>query len=51
MNKLTNIKYDEKLSSNPSLEYSLNASTPTFDTHEDNNKLKELLSFRSIKFI
>ena len=51
INKLTNIKYDQKLSSNHSLEYSINASTPTFDTHEDNNKLKELLSFRSIKFI
>lgn len=49
--KLTNIKYDQKLTSNHSLEYKINTSLPTFDNNNENNKIKELLSFRSIKFI
>ena len=49
--KLTNIKYDRKLTSNHSLEYKINTSLPIFDTNEQNNKLNELLSFRSIQII
>lgn len=49
--KLTNIKYDRKLTSNHSLEYKINTSLPIFDTNEQNNKLNELLSFKSIQII
>ena len=49
--KLCNIKYDQKLSSNHSLEYKINTSIPRFDNHQLNNKLSELLSNRGIKFI
>src|SRR5574344_2808527 len=48
---LTNIKYDQTLSSNHSFEYSINTSLPIFDSNADNNKLKELLSPRGIKYI
>lgn len=51
INKLTNIKYDQKLSSNHSLEYKIDTSLPIFDSHKDNNKLSELLSSRGIKYI
>ena len=44
--KLTNIKYDQRLSSNHSLEYKINTSSPIFDSHECNNKFKELTSTR-----
>ena len=46
INKLTNIKYDQKLSSNHSLEYKINTNIPIFDNKEDNNKLKEMISMR-----
>ena len=51
INKLTNIKYDQRLSSTHSLEYTINTNIPLFDDPKDNNKLTELLSFRGIKFI
>lgn len=51
INKLTNIKYDQKLLSTFPLEYKINTKLPLFDNPKDNNKLKELLSFRDIKFI
>lgn len=47
----TNIKYDQKLSSNNSLVYSINTSLPIFDSCFEKNKLKELLSARGIKYI
>ena len=51
INKLTNIKYEQKLTSTLPLEYKINTSLPLFDDPNDNNKLKELLSLRDIKFI
>ena len=51
INKLTNIRYDQKLTSTHSLEYKINTSLPLFDNPSDNNKLKELLSLRQPKFI
>ena len=51
INKLCYIKYDQRLSSTHSLEYSINTDIPLFDDPKDNNKLTELLSFRGIKFI
>ena len=44
--KLTNIKYDQRLSSNHSLEYKINTASPIFDSHECNNKFKQLTSPR-----
>ena len=44
--KLCNIKYDQKLTSNHSLEYKVNTSIPIFDSPSENNKLKELTSIR-----
>lgn len=49
--KMCNIKYDQRLSSNRSLEYSINVSLPIFDSYSENNKLNELISFRGIKYI
>lgn len=51
INKLTNIRYDQKLTSTHPLEYKINTTLPIFDSNKENNKLKELLSFREIKFI
>ncbi len=51
INKLTSIKYDQRLSSTHSLEYTINTNIPLFDDPKDNNKLTELLSFRGIKCI
>ena len=51
INKLTNIRYNQKLTSSHSLEYKINTSLPLFNNPSDNNKLKELLSLRDIKFI
>lgn len=48
---MVNIKYDQKLISTLPLEYKINTSLPLFDNPKENNKLKELLSFRDIKFI
>ena len=44
--KLCNIKYEQKLTSNHSLEYKVNISIPIFDSPSENNKLKELTSIR-----
>lgn len=49
--KLTNIKYDQKLSSNYSSNYDINATIPRFDNDYDNNKISELLANRAVKFI
>ena len=51
INKLTNIKYDQRLSSNHSLEYKIDVPIPIFDSSVQNNKLNELLAFRDIKYI
>ena len=44
--KLCNIKYEQKLTFNHSLEYKVNISIPIFDSPSENNKLKELTSIR-----
>ena len=44
--KLCNIKYDQKLSLNNSLEYKINTKLPILDSAADNNRLKELTSMR-----
>ena len=49
--KLTRIKYDQKLTTNYSQCYEINTALPIFDSPIDNNKFKELTSFRGIKFI
>lgn len=41
INKLTKIKYDQKLSSNNRLEYKINTALPVLDTSKENNKLKD----------
>lgn len=46
INKLTHIKYDQKLSSNHSLEYKINTILPVLDSASDNNRLKGLTSIR-----
>ena len=49
--KLCNIKYDQKLTSNHSLEYKVNTSIPIFDSPSENNKLKELTSIRQEVYV
>ncbi len=49
--KLTNIKYDQKLTSNNSFEYKINTSLPILDSLFENNKLKELTSIRQEIYI
>ena len=49
--KLCNIKYDQKLSSNHSVEYKINTSAPIFDSYEENNKFKQLISIRQNSYI
>ena len=44
--KLCNIKYEQKLTFNHSLEYKVNISIPIFDSPSENNKLKKLTSIR-----
>ena len=44
--KLCNIKYNQKLTSNQSLEYKINTHLPTFYSNEDNDRLKTITSFR-----
>ena len=44
--KLCNIKYDQKLTSNHSLEYRINTNLPILDTASENNRLKGLTSIR-----
>lgn len=51
INKLCNIKYDQKLSSNHSSEYKINTSLPILDSPSDNNRLKELTSIRQEIYI
>lgn len=46
INKLTNIKYDQKLTTNQPLEYKINTKLPMLDTPSENNRLKELTSIR-----
>lgn len=49
--KLTNIKYDQSLSSNHSSKYNIDTPIPKFDNPATNNKLSELLASRGLKFI
>lgn len=51
INKLTNIKYDQKLSSTHSLEYKINTRLPILDSPSDNNRLKELTAIRQEIYI
>ena len=51
INKLTKIKYDQKLSSNHSLEYKINTKLSVLDTPEQNNRLKELTAIRQEIYI
>lgn len=51
INKLTKIKYDQKLSTNQRLEYKINTKLPVLDTPKENNKLKELTSTRQEVYI
>ena len=51
INKLTKIKYDQKLSSNYSSEYKINTSLSVLDTPKENNKLKELTNIRQEVYI
>ena len=51
INKLTNIKYDQKLSSNHSKEYTINTNLPILDSLSENNRLKELTSLRQELYI
>ena len=51
INKLTNIKYDQKLSSNHSLEYKIDTKFPILDSASENNRLKELTSIRQEIYI
>ena len=44
--KLSNIKYDQKLTSNHLLEYKISTNLPIFDTDEENNRFKEMVSIR-----
>lgn len=44
--KLCNIKYNQKLTSNQSLEYEIDTKLPVLDLASDNNRLKELTSIR-----
>ena len=49
--KLCNIKYDQKLSSNRSLEYKINTNLPILDNASENNRLKELTAIRQEIYI
>ena len=49
--KLCNIKYDQKLSSNHSVEYKINTSVPVFNSYEENNYFKQLISIRQNSYI
>lgn len=51
INKLTNIKYDQKLSSNLSSSFEINTNLPILDSPNENNKLKELTSIRQEIYI
>ena len=49
--KLTNIKHDQKLTSNHSAEYKINTNLPILDNSSENNRLKELTSIRQEIYI
>lgn len=51
INKLTSIKYDQRLSSNYSLEYKINTKLPILDSPADNNRLMELIAIRQEIYI
>lgn len=51
INKMCNFKYDQKLSSNHSLEYCIDTKIPMFDTPAENNRWKELTSMRQEIYI
>lgn len=44
--KLCNIRYDQKLTSNHSLEFKISTNLPILDSPSENNRLKELTSIR-----
>lgn len=46
--QLTNIKYDQRLTSNHSLDYSINVSLPRFDSPKENNYLYSIQYFNKI---
>ena len=46
--QLTYIKYDQKLTSNHSLDYSVNVSLPRFDSNEDNNYLSYIQNYNKL---
>lgn len=48
INKLTNIKYDQKLTTNHSLDYSINVKLPRFDSPKENNYLYSIQNFNKI---
>ena len=48
---ITNIKYDQRLSSNHSQEYKINTKLPILDSPAENNRLKELTSIRQEIYI
>ena len=45
---LTNIKYDQKLTSNYSTGYSINVQLPKFDSPEENNYLSYIQNYSNI---
>lgn len=49
--KLCNIKYDQKLTSNHSLEYKISTNLPILDNASENNRLKELTAIRQEIYI
>jgi len=51
INKITNIKYDQKLTTNHSLEYKINTTIPKFDSNSENNRFKELTDIRQEIYI
>lgn len=51
INKICNIKYNQKLSTNQSYEYKINTKLPLLDSSSENNKLKELTSIRQEIYI
>lgn len=51
INKICNIKYDQKLTSTHSLEYKINTKLPILDSPSENNRLKELTDIRQEIYI
>ena len=46
--KQTNIKYDCRLTSNHTLDYSLNVHTPVLDSMQDNNRINYIKNFNKL---